>query len=267
MDRSELINELATALSKAQGEMTEVIKSQVANGKTFSYNYASLEDVIEVVKQPLLNNGLAVSQLMDNIAGEPALTTIMMHTSGQWQAATIPLVVVKGNGTNAAQDLGISITYTKRYALAGICLVSIVDDVDGNAGNHTQPVTHKPAIKRTPPPTDNISLDNAPDLDDPYGDEPTAPAGLPFLVIDRVGAAVARNGKQHIGLWEPGKQYPSLRWWKGRDELLTECPWLIEVATKDDLGNEGATFPFNAHVYYTENDKGFKDIDGFERIA
>jgi len=248
MERSDNnMKELAAALCKAQGEMSSVIKSQIAQGKSFSYNYASLEDVIAVVQEPLLNNGLAVSQLMDNINGEPALTTIMMHTSGQWQSATIPLVQVKGNGTNAAQDLGISITYTKRYALAGICLVSIIDDVDGNTENKVTKQPKKQAQQ-------NIDFDAI---------EPIA-ADEQFIVSVKVGCWETKAGKKYIGFWEDGQQYPSIPWWDGREAFLDK--FTDDVMTKDGLGAKGTTYPFSAKVFYTLNDKGYKDLVRVERI-
>ena len=134
-----------------------------------------------------------------------------------------------------------------------------------------EPAVTKSVVKRPPQPEDSIGLKNAPDLEDPFGDEPKQEtpthSGLQSLVVDRVGATTTKNGKKCIGLWEPGQQYPSFYWWGGRDALLEKCPWLIDSATKDDLGEVGKTYKFNADVFYVLNENGYKDISTIERIV
>ena len=260
MDRSELINELATALSKAQVGFGAIKRS--GSNPMFHSKYSTFDDVLAVVRQPLADNGLSFTQMLDVLGDAPALTTYLMHTSGQWMSATVPVIAMAGNkGTNEVQVFGSALTYMKRYALTAMLGVAGDEDDDGNGA------THKPAVKRTPRPTDNISVNNAPDYDDPFGDESPPNSGLPFLVVDRVGATTTKSGKKCVGLWEPEKQYPTFYWWGGRDALLEKCPWLVDSVTKDELGEVGKTYPFSAKVFYVLNDKDYKDIDGFERIA
>jgi hypothetical protein len=160
MNHSENIADLAMALSKAQGQMGVVRKTQkvLNKNKTLLYKYASIEDVLDVIKQPLADNGLVITQLMDTLDNLPALTTMMIHTSGQWMKATVPLIPVRGINTNATQDLGIAITFEKRYALTAMCMLSTLDDTDGR-------VERKPPAKKAQPKVDF------------NGTEPIAPKG------------------------------------------------------------------------------------------
>ena len=121
---------LISALIDAKKDMGAVIKSEIVKGRKFSYSYATYEDILEVINKPLADHGLFVSQMLDNIDGKPALTTMVAHTSGQFKASTIPLVQVQG-GSNAAQALGMVTTYTKRYSLGALFILPIIDDTDG----------------------------------------------------------------------------------------------------------------------------------------
>jgi hypothetical protein len=134
MKQSNELDQLIPALIKAQSEMGAVVKSEIVKGKKFSYGYATFEDIMEVVKPVLKENGLALSFLLDNLRGEPALTTVLAHTSGQFYESTIPLISVAG-GSNAAQALGIIITYTKRYSSGAMFSLPIIDDTDGRFGD------------------------------------------------------------------------------------------------------------------------------------
>lgn len=142
MDKSEHINELATALSKAQAEMQPVAKD--AKNPMLKNRYATLDAIIEATRKPLTDNGLAITQLLD---GED-LTTMLMHSSGQWIASTSAISKMAGNrGVNDAQVLGGSLTYMKRYALAAMLGISTDEDTDGNTPRK-QAQRHKPDVVR-----------------------------------------------------------------------------------------------------------------------
>ena len=128
MRQSESINELATALAKAQGQMGAAIKG--AENPFFKSSYADLGSVIKAIKEPFAANGLSYVQFpicQDNTAG---LVTRLMHSSGQWleQDYTLPV------GKFDAQGVGSAITYARRYALQAIAGIPAGDD-DGNAAS------------------------------------------------------------------------------------------------------------------------------------
>ncbi len=124
--QSEQINELVSALSKAQGEMTPAIKD--SKNPFFKSSYADLSSIWNSCKDPLSKHGLAVVQTMDTQEGQFVLLTTLAHSSGQWMRSCLPILSEKNN----AQGLGSAITYMRRYALSAIVGITCDDDDDGN---------------------------------------------------------------------------------------------------------------------------------------
>jgi len=111
----------------------------------------------------------------------------------------------------------------------------------------------------------DLDFDSVPPID-PGATAP--PEQGDFLTIAIVGATKTKDGtKTYLGLWEAGKDYPSLRLWGGRDKFLENCPWAGDSMTKDGLGDVNTRYEFNARVYYEENDRGYKDVKRIERIT
>lgn len=129
MQMSENINELATALAKAQGEMKNAGKT--SDNPFFKSKYADLAEILNAVREPLSKYGLSISQLYDGM-GMPdktiTVTTLLMHSSGQYIGNTANYPVAKAD----IQGVGSAITYARRYSLAAILGLSQEDD-DGNA--------------------------------------------------------------------------------------------------------------------------------------
>lgn len=124
METSENINELAAALSKAQGKITGALKD--SSNPFFKSKYADLASCWEACRQHLSDNGLAVIQ---TVSGDEArelvlVTTMLTHSSGQWVRDTMSLMP-KDTGPQA---LGSCITYGRRYALAAIVGLAQIDD-------------------------------------------------------------------------------------------------------------------------------------------
>jgi hypothetical protein len=123
------LDKLIPALIKFQ----TVVKSP-AKTKTNPHlknKYADLSDIVDVVRGPLAENGLAISQLVcDN-----AVTTMLLHESGQYLSATTTLTLERPT----MQGLGSAITYARRYALSAILGIVADDDDDGHAASTTTP--------------------------------------------------------------------------------------------------------------------------------
>ena len=126
--QSEQINELAEALSKAQGAIEGAVKD--AKNPFFKSNYADLHSVIACAKAPLSDNGLAVIQTTGMIDAQLCLVTTLAHKSGQWIKAVMPVLLQKQD----AQSMGSALTYLRRYSYQAICGISAMDD-DGNAAS------------------------------------------------------------------------------------------------------------------------------------
>ena len=140
MPQSDSIKELATALSKVQGELTYA-KKDSAN-PFFKSRYADLESVWDACRSLLAANGLSVIQMPGNyFEGRMWLVTKLCHTSGEWIEQEMSVPVQKPD----AQGAGSALTYMRRYALAAFVGVVQADD-DANAAVVTKP-TLKPVAK------------------------------------------------------------------------------------------------------------------------
>lgn len=139
MNKSENINELAGALSKAQGMMQSATKD--AKNPFFKSSYATLASVIDASRDALSKNNLAVIQSPQNTEKGVVLETTIMHSSGQWVMSTYPINPVK----NDPQGIGSAITYAKRYALQSMLCIPSEDD-DGNAASQKTQVSIQTAV-------------------------------------------------------------------------------------------------------------------------
>jgi len=137
MEKSESIKNLAIALCKFQGTVEKIVKT--ATNPFFKSKYASLADILDVIREPLQVNGLSFVQFPE---GESGLTTMLMHESGEHITATYIMKPVK----NDPQGQGSAITYQRRYALGAILGLNIDDDDDGTqASKQTAPKSNTQA--------------------------------------------------------------------------------------------------------------------------
>ncbi len=176
------IDKLAMALSKAQAKITAVVAAEVAKvqttkGPSYSYKYAHLAAVIEVGRIPLSENQLAVVQLPQCSGGNVVITTMLMHSSGQFIRSDLTLRPDK----YTPQAIGSAITYARRYALSAMVGIAPEDDDgkaaeregDERANSHTPPANTPAAKPATKPKLDRNAhlanakeqFGNAPDLD------------------------------------------------------------------------------------------------------
>lgn len=121
------LSEIAKALAAAQAEFSAVPKT--ANNPFFKSSYADLASVVATAGPVLGKHELAVTQLIGvTDDGGDTLTTMLLHSSGQYIADSMRLYLVK----NDPQGQGSATTYARRYAYMAILgLVADVDD-DGN---------------------------------------------------------------------------------------------------------------------------------------
>ena len=128
MTHSEQINELSTALSKAQG-LIEGAKKDAAN-PFFKSKYADLASVWDACRAALAVNGLAVIQSPAAEGTRVSVDTLLTHSSGQWVAGTVSVTAKE----DTPQAIGSAITYLRRYALQSFVGVAPEDD-DANAAS------------------------------------------------------------------------------------------------------------------------------------
>lgn len=137
---------LAAALAKAQTAFPTVTRSktvrvQTKTGGAYTFSYAPLDVIIDAVRKPLADNGLAIAQLIDR----DELVTMLLHESG----AALTGRAALPNSIDV-QAFGSAITYLRRYAIQALLGIAAEEDDDGNhsAGNAAENApraTGKPA--------------------------------------------------------------------------------------------------------------------------
>ena len=141
MNRSETINEISAALAKAQGLLRPAIKDTV--NPFFKSVYADLAAIIDVIREPMSSNGLAILQSIETDAGDVVITTLLSHVSGQWIETALRLKPTK----NDPQGVASAATYGRRIGLQSLVGVAADTDDDGNAASATQSQKPAPAQK------------------------------------------------------------------------------------------------------------------------
>jgi hypothetical protein len=145
MITSPQIDQLATALAKAQGAMTGATKA--SDNPFFRSRYADLASVWDACRGPLTDHGLSITQFPQTAyTGTPelyewtsrsgekrtgvrcfctvAVLTRLTHGSGQFMEDTVSTMLP----TADPQAVGSAITYLRRYALQAIAGVAPEDD-------------------------------------------------------------------------------------------------------------------------------------------
>lgn len=125
---SDEINAISAALSKFQGcieqpKLEKEVKVTMKSGGKYSFKYADLSACVKAAAPGLKENGLAVSQVIN----EGRLITLLTHESGQWIKSELMLP----QQSTDYQAYGSAITYLKRYSYCAI--LGIVADTDDDA--------------------------------------------------------------------------------------------------------------------------------------
>lgn len=127
IEHSDQIVDLIAALHKVQGEIEGVGRD--STNSHFKKKYATLEAVISAAKPSLQAHGIAFVQAPGRVLdGSIELTTMLLHTSGQWMRSTLHIPLAKTD----PQGTGSAITYGCRYSLMAMLGLPPVDD-DGEA--------------------------------------------------------------------------------------------------------------------------------------
>lgn len=173
MQRSDTISELATALAKAQGAIRGASKDSV--NPHLKSKYADLASVWQACREALASNGLSIVQLpMDAGANAVGLTTILLHTSGEYLQSDYSAPLAQ----NSAQSIGSALTYLRRYALAAMVGVAPEED-DGESASQAPVREMRPASPPVQQPRQTVVKPAAPATAKPSRDR------LLALILDR----------------------------------------------------------------------------------
>src|SRR5271168_2972843 len=134
---SESIASLAAALAKAQMLLTNPEKSLTATVRTDRYDepgrtfrYAPLSSGLDIVRKALGQHEIATVQTtsIDQAAQAVSLTTVLVHSSGEWIASDWPVCTLAE--MVAPRRMGAALTYARRYALFTLVGIAGEDDLD-----------------------------------------------------------------------------------------------------------------------------------------
>lgn len=139
MNMSEQIDQISTALAKAQGEIKNPAKN--STNPHFKNKYADLTAGLDAIKDALSKNSIAVVQGTEADGDTIILHTRLLHSSGQWIGGTYPVCKMGGKH----QETGSAMTYARRYALFALVGIAGDEDDDGNAAGDTAPARSRPA--------------------------------------------------------------------------------------------------------------------------
>lgn len=140
-----LTSQTTTSLFKALIEAAPDISSIGKSKQAYGYKYATLDNLIDMLRMVLPKHGIWFVQTPARQGGVSTLTTRVFHDSGEWIEDTIEMTDTELQGkANDTQRVGASITYYRRYALSAIFGVAADEDVDGNINNIRQPARPQP---------------------------------------------------------------------------------------------------------------------------
>lgn len=128
MNKSEQINELAKALADFQSEVKDPTKDK--ENPYFKSKYVALDGVLQTVRPVLAKHGLSVMQLPTSDETAVTVTTLLMHSSGQFiESEPFKVLLTKKD----AQAAGSALTYARRYSLSSVLGIAWDDDDDGDS--------------------------------------------------------------------------------------------------------------------------------------
>lgn len=132
--------ELAAALVAAIGELRNATADARADVRTdkgsYSYGYATLAQVLDLVRPVLAKHGLAIVQIpVVADARTAGVRTVLIHSSGERLESELLLPVARGD----AQGVGSAVSYSRRYAIASLLAIATEEDDDGQAASAPPP--------------------------------------------------------------------------------------------------------------------------------
>jgi hypothetical protein len=172
---SETVAAIATALAKAQVELSNPEKTAyglISNPSRGvgerAFRYAPLSTGLELVRKFLGGQQIAVLQTteIDRASGTVNLTTLLMHTSGEWISSDWP--VCQLSEASMPRRMGAALTYARRYSLFALVGIAGEDDADLDApiatNNAVVPVSSAPLrtkISGADAPKQNLTTENS----------------------------------------------------------------------------------------------------------
>jgi ERF superfamily len=241
---SENVAAIATALAKAQTELSNPEKAMVGtiynnrSDSPQSFRYASLSSGLDIVRKTLGGQQIAIAQTtdIDRANGMVNLTTILLHTSGEWISSDWP--VCRLSETSAPRRMGAALTYARRYALFTMVGIAGEDDLDAPDLTDDQPAGHE-AAKDLPTPDSGV-------VPTPNGatqlriEKPGIPPVREKLGADESAAIRAQLVQEIETLPEDGLQSRAIGILKAKNRLSVNDAKLVEESFAAKMARQAA---------------------------
>lgn len=162
------------------------------NGQKRS-NYATFEDINDIVKPILQQFGFAVSFRVETVQAGMSVTGILMHRAGHREQTTMLLPLDSSGSKNAVQALGSSVSYGKRYVLCALLNITTRgEDDDGHAAVPPARLVTAAQAGRINALLAQCLQDTQDAFDEMYGGPDHVPAADFDITIAKLNKAVAR---------------------------------------------------------------------------
>lgn len=140
--------ELVKSLIAVQKEIYN--PKNTANNPFFKSKYAPLNEILNLVRPLLTQNGLFLTQNTgtDEISGKVFVQSQLLHVSGE-AFSTDKLILTTDK--NTPQGLGSAITYGRRYQLSALLGIASEEDDDGNINEVKKTIKPKTVKQRNIP--------------------------------------------------------------------------------------------------------------------
>src|SRR5882672_143902 len=239
---SESVAAIATALAKAQTELSNPEKAMVGTVYTNRsdspqcFRYASLSSGLDIVRKTLGGQQIAIAQTteIDRANGLVNLTTVLMHTSGEWIASDWPVCAL--SEISQPRRMGAALTYARRYALFTIVGIAGEDDLDAPDLTNDQPRGDKATEARL-----GSGVELAPVRSSQFRTvNPPIPLGREKLGADDSAATRAQLIKEIETLPEDDLQPRAIAILKVKNRLSADDAKLVEDAFAARMGQADA---------------------------
>lgn len=145
METSETIGAIAAALAKAHLEIDNPELDGV--NPHFKSRFSTLAAVLNAVRKPLAKQGIALLQSVAIAENRVAVTTSLIHASGEWMRETMSFPMP---GNPNVQQAGSTVTYLRRYSALSLCAIvgDPHEDDDGDGDRVERIEQRKPEPRR-----------------------------------------------------------------------------------------------------------------------
>src|SRR5579862_6969018 len=116
---------LAEALAKAQAEFKTVKKDKIAKGEKFSYKYADLSSVLEMIIPALTKYGISFTQPLRREGDKMFVVTRIQLGDEVLEDAGLPIPTQV-----RPQELGTYLSYYRRYGVSTFLGIAADEDTD-----------------------------------------------------------------------------------------------------------------------------------------